>query len=184
MNHEVNATIARNRGLIFLQMKKFGLLRDPEAESIGYEALLNAFNTFEPRMGYQFSTYASVCIYNALGSYQRTQNRQRQLTVISYHATHEENGLELLGVIPGVGCVEDGYLKDELHTEVRNAFNELHARVTNPKHVAILSAWLASDFEATTKDIAAEVGVSQSYVSQVLNNFKYSMRKRMEAYVD
>ena len=181
----VGDVIASNKGLIFKQLNKFGLYNDHEAESIGYEALFMAANTFDESKGYKFSTYATVCIYNALGSYLRTLNKQRQLDVISYHATHgEDDDLELLGLLSGVGDVEEAFLRQEQQQMVRKVYDEAYARVTNVKHLRILDVWQDSYYEATTSEIARRVGVSQSYVSQVLNNFKYSMRKRLEVYYD
>lgn len=85
MQECIDDKIRDNVGLIFTQLNKFKLAKDPEAESIGYEALYNAILTYDQSKKVQFSTYASVCIYNALGSYVRTQNKQRQLEVISYN---------------------------------------------------------------------------------------------------
>ena len=95
MQDDINAMIAKHSGLIFNQLKKFNLAKDPEAESIGYEALYNAILTYDQSKNVQFSTYASVCIYNALGSYVRTQNKQRQLEVISYNnVAYSEDGTD------------------------------------------------------------------------------------------
>jgi hypothetical protein len=99
-------------------------------------------------------------------------------------ADNEDSGLEMIGAIPGPHDVELEYLRKEFRSVVRNVFMEQYARVTNPKHKRIIDTWQASHFEATTCDIAARVGVSQSYVSQVLNNFKYSLRKGLEAYLE
>jgi RNA polymerase sigma factor (sigma-70 family) len=187
MCDEVTTYIATNRGLIFKQLHKFGLATDHEAESIGYEALYNAATTFKPEMGYKFSTYATVCIYNALGSYVRTLLKQRQLVVVSYHAMikdGEDGGIELVGLLACGHDVEQEYLQEELFQVVRAIFVEQLSQVTNEKHRNIICTWRASHFEMTTSDIAKNVGVSQSYVSQVLNNFKYSMRKRLEVYID
>lgn len=183
MQDDINATIAKHIGLIFNQLKKFNLAKDPEAESIGYEALYNAILTYDQSKNVRFSTYASVCIYNALGSYVRTQNKQRQLEVISYNnVAYSEDGTkhEFVDFISTPSDVEQDFMKKELHRIVREEFQAQYDMLTNEKHKAILALWRESDYEASMMSIAKQVGVSQPYVSQVINSFKFKLRKRLE----
>lgn len=183
MQDDINDKIASNVGLIFKQLNKFNLAKDPEAESIGYEALYNAILTYDQSKSVQFSTYASVCIYNALGSYVRTQNKQRQLDVISYNnVAYTEDGTdhEFVDFISSQSDVEQEYMKKELHRLVREEFQKQYDMLTNEKHKSIISLWRDSEYEASMVSIAKQVGVSQPYVSQVINSFKFNLRKRLE----
>ena len=183
MQDYVNDKIAENTGLIFKQLKKFNLATDPEAESIGYEALYNAVLTFSQAKNVKFSTYASVCIYNALGSYVRTQNKQRQIEVISYNnIAYAEDGTEheFVDFLPSSANTEGDFIRSELCQAVRDEFQAQYDMLTNEKHKAILSLWRDSDYEASMMSIAKQVGVSQPYVSQVINSFKFKLRKRLE----
>lgn len=72
---DIEAIIRDNIGLVITQLKRLKVTFDPEAESIGYEALYNAALTYDCTKGYKFSTYATCCIYNAVGSYIRTLTR-------------------------------------------------------------------------------------------------------------
>ena len=185
MQDDINDKIASNVGLIFKQLNKFNLAKDPEAESIGYEALYTAILTYDQSKNIQFSTYASVCIYNALGSYVRTQNRQRQLEVISYNNvayTEDGAGHEFVDFISAPLNVEQDYMKKELHRLVREEFQKQYDMLTNEKHKSIVSLWRDSEYEASMVSIAKQVGVSQPYVSQVINSFKFNLRKRLEEY--
>lgn len=185
MQDEINAKIAKHTGLIFSQLKKFNLARDPEAESIGYEALYNAILSYDQSKNVQFSTYASVCIYNALGSYVRTQNKQRQLEVISYNnVAYSEDGTdhEFVDFFQDPSDVEKDYLREELYGLVRTEVQSLYDSLTNEKHKAILSLWRDSGYGISTVEIAKEVGVSQPYVSQVINSFKHKLKQRLEDY--
>ena len=183
MQGDINATIAKHIGLIFNQLKKFNLAKDPEAESIGYEALYNAILTYDQSKNVQFSTYASVCIYNALGSYVRTQNKQRQLEIISYNnIAYSEDGTdhEFVDFLSAPSDVEQDFMKKELHRIVREEFQKQYDILTNAKHKVILTLWCNSGFEASMVSIAKQAGVSQPYVSQVINSFKFNLRKRLE----
>lgn len=183
MQDDINDKIASNVGLIFNQLKKFNLAKDPEAESIGYEALYNAILTYDQSKNVQFSTYASVCIYNALGSYTRTLNKQRQLEVISYNnIAFSEDGTdhEFVDFIANPVDMESEFFKEELYKVVRDEVQAQYDSLTNEKHRAIVALWRDSDYEASTVSIAKQIGVSQPYVSQVINKFKFNLRKRLE----
>ena len=185
MQEDINDTIARNVGLIFKQLKKFNLAKDPEAESIGYEALYNAILTYKQSKGVQFSTYASVCIYNALGSYVRTLHKQRQLEIISYHnVAYSEDGVdhEFVDLLQVPDDIERDYIHNELLGVVKLEVQKLLATMTNEKHRAILERWRRSGYAASTAEIAKEVGVSQPYFSQVISNIKFNLKKRLEAF--
>ena len=185
MQDDINDKIASNVGLIFKQLNKFNLAKDPEAESIGYEALYNAILTYDQSKNVQFSTYASVCIYNALGSYVRTQNKQRQLEVISYNnVAYSEDGTdhEFVDFISTSSDIEQDFMKKELHRIVREEFQKQYDMLTNEKHKTILSLWRNSEYEASMVSIAKQADVSQPYVSQVINSFKFNLRKRLEEY--
>ena len=180
---DVNELIADNIGLIHKQLNKFNLAEDPEAESIGYEALYNAILNYDSTKGTKLSTVATVYIYNALGSYVRALNVKRQLQLVSYNNvayTDDTEEHEFLDLLPSEHNVEDEYIHKEECSLALVAFNNRYDKLTNEKHKAILKAWKDSEFVATTKDIAKEVGVSQSYVSQIINNFKFTLKKELE----
>jgi len=185
MQGDVNTKIASNAGLIFKQLKKFNLAKDPEAESIGYEALYTALLTYDQSKNIQFSTYASVCIYNALGSYVRTLNKRRQLDIISYNnIAYSEDGTdhEFVDFLPTSSDVEQDFMKKELRRIVKEEFQKQYDALTNKKHQVILSLWRDSEYEASMVSIAKQAGVSQPYVSQVINSFKFNLRKKLEEY--
>ena len=183
MPDSINDMIANNVGLIYAQLNKFNLSMDQDAESIGYGALHNAVVSYDSGKGVKFSTYATVCIYNALGSYIRTLNKKRQLDVVSYNAPSSidgEVGHEYLESIPAKQNTEQDYIEAELHAHVRTAVQELYDSLTNNTQKAILAAWRDSEYSATLVSIAKSVGVSQPYVSKVLSSFKKDLRKRLE----
>lgn len=180
---DVNKLIASNTGLIYTQLNKFNLAEDPEAESIAYEALYNAILNFDSSKGTKLSTVATVYIYNALGTYVRSLNTRKIIPVVSYNNiayTDDREEHDFLDLIPSDKSVEEHIVHKEVCRLAMEAFDKKYAKLTNEKHKEILAAWKASDFEATTKDIGKQVSVSQSYVSQVINNFKYNLKKELE----
>lgn len=179
----IDSIIADNVGLIYTQLNKFNLAGDPEAESIGYEALYNAIVNFDESKGNKLSTVATIYIYNALGSYIRSLNNKRVIKTVSYNNiayTDDSEEHEFVDMLSTGEDIEGSYIRYELHKHARKTFNELYDMLTNEKHKAILGIWRDSDFTMNTVDISKQIGVSQSYVSQVINNFKFKMRKKLE----
>lgn len=185
MQDSINDKIATNVGLIFKQLKKFHLAHDPEAESIGYEALYNAVLTYTDNKNTKFSTYASVCIYNALGTYVRTLNKQRQLEVISYNnIAYSDNDVEheFIDFFAATKSTEDDLVRAEIVGMVRCEIQQLYGELTNDKHKSIIMLWIKSKYAMPMSHIAKQVGVSQPYVSQVVSNFKHRLKSRLEDY--
>lgn len=183
MQVSIDDLIAENAGLVFLQLKKFKLVMDPEAESIGYEALHRAILTYDKSKNVRFSTYASVCIYNALGSYVRTLNKQRQLEVMSYNnVAYSDDGTEheFVDFMASPDTTEDNVLKAELCGVVHSLYRELYTELSNDTHRAILDCWRENEYDISMVAIAKAVGVSQPYVSHVIRGFKNRFKKRME----
>lgn len=181
MHEDINTTIAENVGLIYKQLGKFNLVKDQEAESIGYGALHNAVLTYDETKGIKFSTYGSVCIYNALGCYVRTQNKQRQLEVLSYNNTNA-TGDEFVDFFAASDDTEAVYIRSELHALVRKVFDEELALLKNIRYVEIIEQWRELDYSVTTVELAKLTGNSQPYVSQALSVFRFKLKQRLEGY--
>lgn len=183
MQNDLNALIREHSGLVYSQLHKFYLVDDPEAESIAFEALLNALRNFDESKNTKLSTVATVYIYNALGSYVRKLNKQRVIETISYNNiayTDDSEEHEFVDMLSTGESIEGNYIRSELHAYTRKTFNEIYDTLTNERHKAILKLWDESDFLATTVEISKQIGVSQSYVSQVINSFKFKLKKKLE----
>ena len=179
----IDSLIEQNKGLVYKQLHRFNLIDDHDAESLAFEALSKAISTYNSNAGTKLSTYATVLIYNTLGSYVRTLNSRNQLQVISYHSvayTDDKGEHTFEELLASDEDIEGCYIRSELQKLAMQTFDASYDKLTNERHKEILKAWKDSDFEAQTKEIAVMVGVSQSYVSQVINNFKYTLKKQLE----
>lgn len=183
MQGDMNALIQKHLGLVYKQLHKFKLVQDPEAESIAYEALYNAIKNYDSSKGTAISTVATVYIYNALGSYVRSLNKQRQLIVISYNnllCLDDSDEHEYLETLADDFDMEKDLVDKDVHRIAMETFDSILNTITNAKHKTIITIWRDSEFTAQTTDIAKQIGVSQSYVSQTLNNFKFRLRTKLE----
>lgn len=179
---DIDKAILSNKGLVYKQLHKFGLIDDQEAESLAFWALYNALVNYDESKGIKLSTVATVYIYNALGSYVRKLNAKRIIQEVSYNTIVQYDGTEyeMLNILPDSKTVESEIIREERCKLTELAFNEMYNKLTNDMHKAILKEWKRTDYEGTTTSISDIVGVSQSYVSQVINNFKAKLRKRLE----
>lgn len=183
----IDDIIEANLGLVFAQINRLKLRGDAEAESIGYEALYRAITTYDKSQGYALSTYATCCIYNALGSYIRTLNKKRQLDIVSYNnIAYSEDGVdhEFVELITdGEDCL-DKILSKEAQSKITEAYKAMYNKLTNERHKVIIHTWYASECTMSNKEIASIAGCSQPYVNQVINMFKNTLQKELEDYYE
>jgi RNA polymerase sigma factor (sigma-70 family) len=176
-----NELLLKHKGLVFMQMHKFNLVDKAEAESQAFEALYDAIKTYDSTKDIAFSTYASVCIFNRLGSYSRMCAKQRQIMYVSYDAFIDaDQELPYYNVLCTQIDTEENCIYKENNKVIRDTFNKQYNLLKSDRHKSIIKTWFELDFVGTTTEIAKKVGVSQSYVSQVINNFKFILRKELK----
>lgn len=176
----VEELIKLNEGLIGKQLKKFGLVGDPEALSLGYEALYKAIMTFNTSRSNKFSTYATVCIYNKLGSYVRSINTAINKNTISYDAPVDDKGTTHLDRFESALTADRRLLEETGVKEIMQCVEQCIAEVNSKTQRNILEYWRESMFRATHREIASKLDCSQSYVSQTLNRFRSNLKNKLE----
>jgi len=170
----VEELIKLNGGLMGKQLRKFGLTHDPEAISYAYEALYKAIITYNETKHSAFSTYATICIYNRLGSYVRHLKTAIMVNTISYNRDDHIATMESAATADGALMQQAGV------EEIKQAFNECYNKLTAPMHVAIVDAWKNSDFTITHTEIANKLDCSRSYASQVITKFRGKLKSKLE----
>ena len=175
----VEELIKLNEGLIGKQLKKFGLISDPEALSLGYEALYKAIMTFNTSRSSKFSTYATVCIYNSLGSYVRSLNTTIRKNTISYDAPVDDEGTTYLDSFESKLTADGKLLEEAGVKEIMQCVERCIAEINNKTQRSILEYWRDSMFKATHTEIASELNCSQSYVSQTINRFRCNLKNKL-----
>lgn len=187
MDFTIEDKIASNLGLVYAQLKRFNLYGNQDAESAAYVALYKAVLNFDTSKTVKFSTYATVCIYNAIGCYVRSQNRVRKLTTISYDAELKNSTgstTSLLSFISDSNLIEDDYNKKELYKEMYSLIHKYINSMKNNKQKNIVITWINTFGECSITTVAKLCKVSQSYASQVLQIFKSSIKKQLEGFIN
>lgn len=163
--------IEDNKGLLYKQLHKFNLVGDTEAISYGYEALYRAIKTYKEGKGSKFSTYATVCIYNALGSYVRKLN-----TVANTCVTY----LDDLSYYASEYTADGDILQEAGVTHIMTLVDECMSYESTKTTLDILFVWKESMFTRTHSSIAEELGCSQTYVTNVINRFRRRLKLKLE----
>ncbi|MEG0021452.1 MAG: RNA polymerase sporulation sigma factor SigK [Bacilli bacterium] len=156
------------RLVVFLSKKYDNTKIDLEdLVSIGTIGLIKGVNTYKLDKNIKLATYASRCIDNEILMFLR-KNKKRKTEVsfedsLSYDAEGNELHLEdILGTEKDVITkkIEDQFLETELYKEIEN----LKER---DKNIMILRYGLYNNKEQTQKEVAENLGISQSYISRI-----------------
>ena len=173
----VEELVKLHGGLMGKQLKKFGLIGDPDAISFAYEALYIAILTYKHTN--EFSTYATICIYNKLGDYVRRLNTCINQNTVSYEGYLADN-LTFLDTIPSDSTVDGELLTEDSIDTIMLLIGKCISCMRNPTHKKILRLWMESDFTLQQTEIAEQLGISQSYVSQAINMFRKNLKSKLE----
>lgn len=178
-NEVVDEIIRINHKLIYKQLHRFHLAHDPEAESIGFEALMNAAYTFNSDKPAKFPTYATVCIYNRLSGHIKSLNTirmQEYKAILSLDKPVKLDGSTLGEFIAG-GIEPEMVLNTEDRADfiMRKVWECYETFSNSPKRKLIVKTWIDSNFEMVHTDIAKVAKCTQTYVSQTIQIFKFKL---------
>ena len=161
--------IEHNLRLVVYISQKFentGVDKD-DLISIGTIGLIKAINSFRSDKNIKLATYASRCIENEILMYlRRTSKLKSEVSFDEPLNTDFEGNELLLSDILGTdsdtvyGSVESGVEK-ELLKEALSHLSERERRIMD------LRFGLSGGEEMTQKDVADELGISQSYISRL-----------------
>lgn len=163
-----NKLIEHNLRLVAHIMKKYYTQTSDQDDliSIGTIGLIKGISTFKPDKNVRLATYASRCIENEILMHFRTQRKlQGEISLSdSLDADGDGNALSLMDVI----SVDDDMLEDldarDSCIKVRRCVNEC---LTERENMIInLRYGLGGRSPLTQREIAAQCGISRSYVSR------------------
>lgn len=173
--------IEHNLRLVVYIAKKF---EGPDVDiedliSIGSVGLIKAVNSFKSDKNIKIATYASKCIENEILMYLRKISKYKR--EISFdeplNVDSEGNELNLTDLIS-----DDKYVpQDDLDNRVEkqllwNILNKLNPR---EKEIMIMRYGLSGKDEMTQKEVANDLGISQSYISRLEKKILNRIRKEM-----
>lgn len=174
--------IVHNLRLVVYIAKKFestgiGL---EDLVSIGTIGLIKAVNTFSVHKNIKLATYASRCIENEILMYLRKTNHYKNEVSFDEPLNIDWDGNELLlSDVLGtdVDCV-NARLDNEVEKNLLyEAINKLSPR---EKQIMEMRFGLNGRKEKTQKEVADEIGISQSYISRLEKRIIKQLREELE----
>ena len=147
-----------------------------QCASIG---LWKAIKTFDPTKGFQFATYASRVMHNEILMLLRANKKGRIIDdkqIVSMDSAlnidADGNSLTFEDILQSSCCVEDHLMESEL-SKIIAEFVENY----NTRNAEIASMYVKG---MTQRMIADITGISQSYVSRIINKFKRDLKKHIK----
>ena len=171
--------VERNLRLVVYIAKKFENtgIGIEDLISIGTIGLMKGVNTFNSEKKIKLATYASRCIENEILMYLRRNNKIKSEVSIDEPLNKDSDGNELLlsdilGTDPDITSRK---LEDEVDMRLlKEAIKKLNDR---EKNIMEMRFGFISGKEKTQKEVADELGISQSYISRLEKKIINKMKK-------
>ena len=149
--------------------------------SIGTIGLIKSINTFNPGKNIKLATYASRCIENEILMYLRRNHKTRMEGSIDEPLNVDWDGNELL-LSDILGTDEDVIYRDMENEAERRILRNAVAKLSERERT-IVSLRFGLDTpdgqEMTQKEVAAYLGISQSYISRLEKKIMKRLKKEM-----
>ena len=173
--------IVHNLRLVVYIAKKFEStgINLEDLISIGTIGLIKAVNTFSPEKKIKLATYASRCIENEILMYLRKCSAQKTEVSIDEPLNTDWDGNELL-LSDILGTDADAVSRpledDAERTMLLHAIETLCER---DRRIILLRFGIGGTHEATQKEVADLLGISQSYISRLEKRIIAHLRQEM-----
>ena len=148
--------------------KYYGAAKNQEdLVSIGSIGLIKAVDTFNPKNGTRFATYAAKCIQNEILMHFRSQKKLSAEVSINetIDVDRDGNPLTYMDVI----ATEDN-IEEEVDLKVKSAMVRRlveHVLEERERQIIVLRYGLGGDEPRTQREVAQLLGISRSYVSRI-----------------
>ena len=177
-----NKLIVHNLRLVVYIAKKFENSNIPidDLISIGTIGLIKAVNTFSPDRCTKLATYASRCIENEILMYLRKTSNTKNEVSIEEPLNTDWDGNELL--LSDILGSEPDIVNKDIESELEKklllqAVDKLNSR---EKLIMEMRFGLNNKKEFTQKQVADQLGISQSYISRLEKKIIKRLRNELK----
>ena len=173
--------IERNLRLVVYIAKRFDNtgINIEDLISIGTIGLIKAVNTFQSDKNIKLATYASRCIENEILMYLRKNSNTRTEVSLDEPLNTDWDGKELL--LSDVMGTEPDVVMRPLEEDVDRQL--LHAAVAKlaprERDIIAMRFGLGGRKELTQKEVADQLGISQSYISRLEKRIILRLKREM-----
>lgn len=134
--------------------------------SIGSIGLIKAVNTFKMDKNIKLVTYASRCIENEILMFLRKKSKSKKEISLDEPLNVDYDGNELL-LSDIIGTSDDSVTKEFEKNENRRTLLQAMTSLTSREQMILRMRYGIDHQECTQKDIADQLGISQSYISRL-----------------
>ncbi len=171
--------VERNLRLVVYIAKKFENtgIGIEDLISIGTIGLMKGVNTFKPNKNIKLATYASRCIENEILMFLRKSSKIKTELSIDEPLNKDCDGNELLlsDILGTDPDITSRNLEDEVDKKLlRASILKLNDR---EKNIMEMRFGFKTGKEKTQKEVADELGISQSYISRLEKRIINKMKK-------
>ena len=174
--------IVHNLRLVIYTAKKFesSCVNIEDLTSIGSLGLIKAVNSFKPSKNIKFATYASRCVENEILMFLRKQSNKNVDISIDDALSVDSDGNEL-NLIDILYTDEYEVSKNiEQESEKQILWQSINTLPHREKEIILMRFGLSDCPEKTQKEVADEIGISQSYISRLENRIFKKLKKEIE----
>ena len=177
--------IVHNLRLVIYIAKKFetSAVNIEDLTSIGSLGLIKAVNSFKPSKNIKFATYASRCVENEILMFLRKQSNKNTDISIDDALSVDSDGNEL-NLIDVLYTDESEVSRNiEEESEKHILWQSIHSLPKREKEIILMRFGLNGVPEKTQKEVADEIGISQSYISRLEKRIFRKLKKEIEKIV-
>ncbi len=181
-----NVLIEHNLRLVAHIIKKYYTHYDDTDDliSIGTIGLIKAIHTFKPDKNIKLATYASRCIENEILMYLRKCSAQKTEVSIDEPLNTDWDGNELL--LSDILGTDADAVSRPLEDDAERAMllRAIETLGERDRQIILLRFGIGGAREATQKEVADLLGISQSYISRlekrIIAHLRQEMLKQMQ----
>lgn len=159
--------IEHNLRLVAHIVKKYSTPQDQDdLISIGTIGLIKAVDSFDPKLGIRFATFAGKCVTNEILMYYRAQKKLASEVSLSETIELDKDGDPLTW--GDIISVEDT-IADDIFLRLRSERAAILIKQLEPRErkIILLRYGLTGDRPLTQRETAERLGISRSYVSRL-----------------
>ncbi|MBR2934579.1 MAG: RNA polymerase sporulation sigma factor SigE [Oscillospiraceae bacterium] len=176
-----NQLIERNLRLVVYIARRFENtgINIEDLISIGTIGLIKAVDTYKPAKSIKLATYSSKCIENEILMYLRKTASQKAELSIDEPLNTDWDGNELL--LSDVLGTDSDLVMRPIEADVdRQLLGQALARLTDrERYIIAMRFGLGGRKERTQKEVADELGISQSYISRLEKRIISRLKKEI-----
>ena len=176
-----NQLIERNLRLVVYIARRFENtgINIEDLISIGTIGLIKAVDTYKPAKSIKLATYSSKCIENEILMYLRKTASQKAELSIDEPLNTDWDGNELL--LSDVLGTDSDLVMRPIEADVdRQLLSQALDRLTErERYIITLRFGLGGRQERTQKEVADELGISQSYISRLEKRIISRLKKEI-----